>query len=263
VLWNTGRKQQEFLLQLPLLALAGPAWWLFAPSGIRGVAIVSAIVVFIRALVIVAAALNALQLRWLTIVAVRSARLGLSAVAAAAVLAGQHAVATLTFPGVALYAGGICAMAAMLLLILVRPQVLGLRHAAPSPGLFRASGWAIPVGRHDETHRRFPPQGSFPAMLAVVALSTLLSGRDLSQSFLDLTERASLPAPGHSLGAASRLAHLAGRLRRTDLQPFRFAQAHAFARAHRRVHDVLVVQRGWHRHSSARTRASSTSIFTR
>ena len=46
--------------------------------------------------------------------------------AAVAVLAGQYAVATLTFPGVALYAGGLCAMAAMLLLIVVRPQVLGL-----------------------------------------------------------------------------------------------------------------------------------------
>jgi lipopolysaccharide exporter len=126
VLWNTGRKHQEFLLQLPLLALAAPAWWLFAPSGIRGVAIVSTIVLFTRALVVVAAALNALQLRWLTIAPYAARGLGLAAVAAGAVLSGQHAVATLAFPGIALYAGGICAMAAMLLLILVRPQVLGL-----------------------------------------------------------------------------------------------------------------------------------------
>lgn len=126
VLWNTGRKHQEFMLQLPLLALAGPAWWLFAPTGIRGIAIVSAIVIFARALVIVAAALNALQLRWLTIAPYAVRGLGLTVVAAAAVLVGQHAVATLTFPGIALYAGGICAMAAMLLLILARPQVLGL-----------------------------------------------------------------------------------------------------------------------------------------
>jgi O-antigen/teichoic acid export membrane protein len=126
VLWNTGRKHYEFLLQLPVLALAGPAWWLFAPSGIRGVAIVSAIVVITRALVVVAAALKALQLPWMTIVPYAARGLGLSAVAAVAVVAGQHAVATLTFPGVALYAGGICATAAMLLLILVRPQVLGL-----------------------------------------------------------------------------------------------------------------------------------------
>ena len=126
VLWNTGRKHQEVLLQLPVLALAGPAWWLFAPSGIRGVAIVSAVVILARALVIVAAALNALQLRWLTIAPYAARGLGLAAVAAVAVLAGQHAVATLTFPGVSLYAGGLCAMAALGLLILARPQVLGL-----------------------------------------------------------------------------------------------------------------------------------------
>ena len=130
VLWNTGRKHQEFLLQLPLLALAGPAWWWFAPAGIRGVAIVSAVVIFARALVIVAAALNALQLRWWTIVPYAARGLGLAAVAAVAVLAGQQAVATLTFPGVSLYAGGVCAMAAMLLLILVRPQVLGLEASS-------------------------------------------------------------------------------------------------------------------------------------
>jgi O-antigen/teichoic acid export membrane protein len=148
VLWNTGRKHHEFLLQLPLLALAGPAWWLFAPTGIRGVAIVSAVVIFVRALIIVAAALNVLQLRWLTIAPYAARGLGLSAVAAVAVLAGQHAVATLVFPGVALYAGGICAMAAMLLLILVRPQVLGLEarsalaRLVPGFGLGDSSGRA-------------------------------------------------------------------------------------------------------------------------
>jgi O-antigen/teichoic acid export membrane protein len=126
VLWNTGRKHQEFMLQLPLLAVAGPVWWVFAPSGIRGIALVSAVVIFARALVIVGAALNALQLRWLTILPYAIRGLGLAAVGAVAVLAGQHAVASLTFPGVSLYAGGACALAAMLLLIAVRPQVLGL-----------------------------------------------------------------------------------------------------------------------------------------
>ena len=147
VLWNTGRKHQEFLLQLPLLALAGPAWWLFAPTGIRGIAIVSAIVIFVRALVIVAAALNALQLRWLTIAPYAARGLGLAAVAAVAVLAGQQAVATLTFPGVALYAGGLCAMAAMLLLILVRPQVLGLEARSALDRLVPGFGLGNSGGR--------------------------------------------------------------------------------------------------------------------
>ncbi len=125
VLWNTNRKQREFLLQLPLLALALPAWWLFAPSGIRAVAIVSAAVIFARAFVIVSAALRALQLRWSAILPDAMRGLALAALCAGAVLAGQHAVATIAFPGVALYAGAACALAAMLLVIGARPQMLG------------------------------------------------------------------------------------------------------------------------------------------
>jgi O-antigen/teichoic acid export membrane protein len=126
VLWNTGRKHQESLLQLPLLAIAGPAWWLFAPAGIRGVAIVSVIVIFARAFVIVGAALNALQVRWITIVPYAARGLGLAALCAAAVLAGQEIVSGLSFPGVSLYAGSLAAAAAMALVLFVRPQTLGL-----------------------------------------------------------------------------------------------------------------------------------------
>jgi lipopolysaccharide exporter len=126
VLWNTGRKHQESMLQLPLLAIAGPAWWLFAPSGIRGVAIVSAIVVFARALVIVGAALNALNMRWVTIAPYAARGLGLAALCAAAVQAGKQAVSSLTFPGVSLYAGSVAAAAAMALVLFLRPQALGL-----------------------------------------------------------------------------------------------------------------------------------------
>ncbi len=126
VLWNTGRRNQEFLLQLPLLALAAPAWWLFAHEGIRVVAVVSAVVIYARAGVIVSAALNALKLRWTAILPYAVRGLGLAAVCTVAVLAGQQAVSGLTFPGVSLYAGSACALAAMLLVIGARPQVLGI-----------------------------------------------------------------------------------------------------------------------------------------
>ncbi len=125
VLWNTNRKHQEFLLQLPLLAVALPGWWLFAPSGIRAVAIVSAGVIFARAFVIVSAALRALDLRWSAIATDAARGLALAALCAGAVLAGQHAVATIAFPGIALYAGAACALAAMLLVLGARPQMLG------------------------------------------------------------------------------------------------------------------------------------------
>jgi O-antigen/teichoic acid export membrane protein len=125
VLWNTGRKHLESMLQLPLLAIAAPAWWLLAPSGIRGVAIVSVAVIFARAAVIVAAALHALQVRWTTIVPYAARGLGLAALCGAAVTAGREAVSAFTFPGASLYAGGICALAAMALVLFVRPQALG------------------------------------------------------------------------------------------------------------------------------------------
>src|SRR6185369_12115048 len=90
-----------------------------------GVAIVSAIVIFARAFVIITAALRALKLRWNSILPYAARGLGLAAVCGGAVLAGQHAVANLTFPGVSLYAGSACAVAAMLLMVGARPQVLG------------------------------------------------------------------------------------------------------------------------------------------
>jgi len=126
VLWNTGRKTYESMLQLPVLAVAGPAWWLFAPSGIRGVAMVSAAVIFARALVILGAALNALQVRWFTIVPYAARGLALTALCSAAVLAAQQATSTLAFPGASLYAGSLAAAAAMALVLFVRPQALGV-----------------------------------------------------------------------------------------------------------------------------------------
>jgi hypothetical protein len=86
---------------------------------------VSALVIFARAVVIITAALNALKLRWLTLLPDAARGLGLAAACAGAVLAGQHAVVAFTFPGVSLFAGAACAMAAMLLVLGVWPQVLG------------------------------------------------------------------------------------------------------------------------------------------
>jgi lipopolysaccharide exporter len=147
VLWNTDRKHFEFLLQLPVLAAAMPAWWLFGPTGIHAVAIVSTLVIYARAAVIVSAALRALKLRWSVVLPDAARGLGLAAVCGAAVLAGQLAVAGLTFPGVALYAGGACALAAMLLLVGLRPQVLGREAQNALLNLFPAFRlrWAVPA----------------------------------------------------------------------------------------------------------------------
>ena len=126
VLWNTGRRHLEYQLQIPLLALAAPAWWLYAPSGIRAVAAVSATVIFARAIVIIAAALKALDLRWRDLAPDAARGMGLAVVCAGCVLAAQQAVASLHMPAISLLAGGASASLAMLLLVGMRPQVLGL-----------------------------------------------------------------------------------------------------------------------------------------
>jgi hypothetical protein len=125
VLWNTNRKQYEFMLQLPLLALAAPAWWFFAPGGVRGVAIVSCAVIAARALVIVTAALRALDLRWSALLPYAARGIALSLVAALATFAGQQAASSVPHPLVALVAGGSCAALAMLAVLLFKPEALG------------------------------------------------------------------------------------------------------------------------------------------
>lgn len=124
VLWNTGRKHLEVLLQLPVLAVALPAWWLLAPHGIRAVAAGSVAVIFARAVVIVAAGLRALQMRPSVLGAMVLRGLALSAVGAAAVLATRYGV-DWSHPGFSLAAGSAAAGVALLAVAAAWPQVLG------------------------------------------------------------------------------------------------------------------------------------------
>ena len=160
VLWNTGRKHLEYQLQLPLLAVAAPAWWLFAPAGIRSAAIVSALVIVARAGVIIAAALRALDLRWSVVLPYAARGLFLSALCAVAVRAGQHGGAMLTFPGASLFAGAMGAVATMLLVVAARPQVLGLEtHGCSGPAVSRLPGALGPARRCRPTRKGLPDDG--------------------------------------------------------------------------------------------------------
>jgi lipopolysaccharide exporter len=146
VLWNTNRKHYESLLQLPLLAVAGPAWWFLAPSGLRGIALVSAAVIFARAAVIVAAALRALGLRWSVLLPYAARGLALSAVFAVPVFAGQHVAAGLPLHGAPLYAGGLCALGVLAALIFLRPEALGLEAQSALARLLPRLAPHIPHG---------------------------------------------------------------------------------------------------------------------
>jgi lipopolysaccharide exporter len=125
VLWNTGRKEYEWRLQAPLIALAVPAWWFFAPGGVRGVAIVSCCVVVSRALVILAASLRALDLRASVLVPYAARGLALAALAALAVFAAQHAFGSISSPLLALFAGGLAAGVVLLAIVALKPDALG------------------------------------------------------------------------------------------------------------------------------------------
>ena len=140
VLWNTGRKHYEFLLQLPLLAAAAVAWFMLAGQGVRAVAVVSAVVIVARAVVIVGAALKALGLGWPVVLghAVRGAVL--AALCAVAVVAGRQAVALVALPFVSLLAGGSMALATVLLLVFTRPQWLGQEARSALSNLFPGLG---------------------------------------------------------------------------------------------------------------------------
>jgi O-antigen/teichoic acid export membrane protein len=147
VLWNTGRKHLEVRLQLPLFLLAVPAWWLLAPQGIRAVAVTSAIVITVRAAVIVAASLRALALSPAVLLPFAARGAALSAVCGIAVLLGRHGAASLQHPIVTLLAGGTLGLLVVLALVAVRPQLLGPEARTVVARLVPAIGprWPAPA----------------------------------------------------------------------------------------------------------------------
>lgn len=125
VLWNTGRKHHEWLLQVPLLAVALLGWWLFTPAGLRAAALVSAAVITLRAAVIVGAGLRALDLRWAQLLPFALRGLLLAGLCAIAVEAGRMAVAAAALPALSLAAGTAGAALVAAVVLLAAPQLLG------------------------------------------------------------------------------------------------------------------------------------------
>jgi lipopolysaccharide exporter len=147
VLWNTGRKHMEVLLQLPVLAVAAPLWWYFAPHGIRAIALVSAAVIFARAVVIVVASLRALELRPSVLLPFLARGVALGALCGAAVLLGREAAASLHHPLLTLLCGGAFAGIVSFGLVAIRPQVLGQEARAVLSRVIPAVGprWPTPT----------------------------------------------------------------------------------------------------------------------
>ena len=199
-------------------------------------------------------ALKALDLRWSAVCPVcRPRPVPFGPVRGRPCVAGQHAVATLTFPGASLFAGR---------RMRCRRHAAGDADAAAGAGPGGAGSAArqasrrsvcagpcrryrpMPTDRHDDGPTTGFLHWVLPAMLGVVALAVLLSGRDLSLAFIALQYRRGHHQPHHHVGPTRRLAAGAGGLGRTGLQPRVAAPAHAFAAAHRGVRGRLDRHRG-------------------
>lgn len=130
VLWNTGRKSYESLLQLPILLIAVVAFYRFAPMGIRAASLVAAGLLVARGLVVGTAAFRAvgLHVRDLFPHLLRSALL--SSVTAAGALLGQHIVSRIGIPLLSLASASVVAPLVVLAVVWTWPAVLGDHTAA-------------------------------------------------------------------------------------------------------------------------------------
>ena len=138
VLWNTGRKYHESVLQLPVLAFGAFGYYLFAGQGIQAAATVAALVLVVRALVIGVAAFRVLRLSGFELLPDIGRGLFLSGLCAVGVKASQQAAASFESPLISL-AGSVLAGLLMLgLLLAVRPQLLGNQTRAMAIRFFPA-----------------------------------------------------------------------------------------------------------------------------
>jgi PST family polysaccharide transporter len=128
ILWNTGGKHLESLLQLPLIVAAGAMLFLFAGQGAATVALIAAGTLLARALVVGTAASRRLQvgLRELAPLAARGVAMALLAGAGSwggtllGGMAGSHPLA-------AFLGGSLLGGALLLAAVLAWPPLLGLR----------------------------------------------------------------------------------------------------------------------------------------
>ncbi len=128
VLWNTGRKHHEALLQLPVLLLGGAALYGAMQWGVLAAAVVASGMLYLRMLVVGISAFRALSLglRELLPYVMRGALF--SVVCLLAVAAGHWCVGSLDFAALNVALCGLLALAVSVGLVLLRPSLLGM-HA--------------------------------------------------------------------------------------------------------------------------------------
>ena len=125
VLWNTGRKYYESLLQLPILAMGALGFYFFADRGIQAAATVAAFILVLRAVVIGTTAFRALKLNWMELLPNVGRGMLLCILCAISVKAGQAVVSDYQMPLLSLAASTLAALCMLALLLVLRPQLLG------------------------------------------------------------------------------------------------------------------------------------------
>lgn len=146
ILWNTGRRNHEFALQLPILVCGAFAFYFFAGHGIRAVAVIAALLLVLRAIVIGCAALRALQLSWRSLMPHALRGLVLSVLCLVTVLPVQHMVARLLLPLVSLIACSLAACVVFALLLVTWPRILGEQTTTMVLRFFPWLGWILNRG---------------------------------------------------------------------------------------------------------------------
>lgn len=129
VLWNTGRKYYESMLQLPILVIGALGFYFFAAQGIQAAATVAAFMLVLRSLVIGTTAFRALKLSWIELLPDVGRGVLLSSLCAITVKAAQTAVSSYETPLLSLAASTLVALCTLGLLLVVRPQLLGVQSA--------------------------------------------------------------------------------------------------------------------------------------
>ncbi len=130
VLWNTGRKNHEFALQIPLVVLGAAAFYMFAGNGIQYAAGVASGLLVLRAAVIATAAFRALSLKFRDAMPDAARGLVLATLCALGVILAQTAVAKYSMPLVSVIASGVSALFFVSIAVMLRPQLLGGQTAA-------------------------------------------------------------------------------------------------------------------------------------
>jgi len=143
VLWNTGRKYYEFLLQLPILAVGILAFYGFAGQGIKLAAYVAALLLLLRAVVVGTTAFRVLKLSWIKLLPDIGRGLLLSGLCAIGVESGKAMLHHYDLPVLSLAASTVLALSLPIVLLMIRPQLLGTQSTTMVLRFFPGLAFAL------------------------------------------------------------------------------------------------------------------------